>query len=282
MKDKVVIVTGANSGIGKVAALELAKKGATVVMLCRDGARGEKARTDIVGKSRNDSVHLMLCDLASQREIRSFVDRFRQRFDRLDVLLNNAGLTRAKRTLTEDGIETVFAVNHLACFLLTNLLLDVLKQSAPSRIVNVASEAHRGARLDFDNLQMERGYGVWEVYCRSKLCNVLFTYELARRLKGTGVTVNAVHPGTVRTNLWRNAPGFAQPLLSLAKPFMRSPEKGAETLVWLASSPQVQGVSEKYFIDLREAQSSPTTYDQEPARRLWEVSERLTGAGCGR
>jgi NAD(P)-dependent dehydrogenase (short-subunit alcohol dehydrogenase family) len=279
VKGKVCIITGANSGIGRAAALELAKKGATVVMVCRSRERGEKALRGIVQASGSRSVHLMVCDLASQRQIHEFVGQFEREFGRLDVLVNNAGLTRPNRTLTEDGIEQVFAVNHLGYFLLANLLLDLLKHSAPARVVNVASEAHRRTALDFGDLELAKGYSVWKVYCQSKLANILFTYELARRLAGTGVTANCVHPGRVRTNIWSNAPGIARPLLALAKLFMRSPEEGAVTLVWLASSPELEGVTGKYFVDLKEARSSPITYDGAAARRRWDVSERMTGPG---
>lgn len=280
MKGKVCVVTGASSGIGRVTALELAKLGATVAMVCRNPERGEAARDEIREESRSETVHLLIADLSSQKDIRRVAVEIGERFDRLDVLVNNAGLALPHRMLTEDGIEMVFAVNHIAYFLLTNLLVDMLKKSAPARIVNVASQAHRRATLDLDDIELTRGYSMWGAYCRSKLANILFTYELARRLSGTGVTVNAVHPGTVRTNIWAAAPAWVRPILAVASPFMRSPEKGAETLVWLASSPEVEGMSGRYFIDLRAAQSSPLTYDEALARRLWVTSERLASLGA--
>jgi NAD(P)-dependent dehydrogenase (short-subunit alcohol dehydrogenase family) len=219
---------------------------------------------------------MIIGDLSSRESIRQMAADFEGRFDRLDVLINNAGAWHPDRTLTIDGIEATFATNHLAYFLLTGLLTPLLKRSAPSRIVNVASEAHRWARLDFDDLQGDKSYGGWSAYSKSKLANILFTYELARRLDGTGVTANCLHPGTVRTELFRNLSGITGAAIKLATVFFRSPKKGAETTVYLASSPEVQGVSGKYFADCKEARSNEASYDEEAALRLWEMSERLT------
>ncbi|MFQ5793638.1 MAG: SDR family oxidoreductase [Candidatus Bipolaricaulia bacterium] len=246
MQGKTRIVTGANSGIGKATALGLAKLGVTVVMVCRNPRKGEAAMAEIKAQSGNESVDLMIADLSSQQSIRQLVADFTDRYQRLHVLINNAGLHLSRRFVTADGIETTFAVNHLASFLLTNLLLDVLKASAPARIVNVTSSAH-SRTMDFDNLQGEKQYNGMQTYTQSKLANILFTYELARRLEGTGVTVNCLHPGTVRSGLQRNLPR----IFRLLRLFFATPEKGAETSIYLASSPEVEGVSGKYFSDKR-------------------------------
>jgi len=275
MKDKVCLVTGANTGIGKVTARSLAESGATVVMVCRDKQKGEAARDEIKQKSGNQQVELMLADLSSQAQIRKLADEFKARYNRLDVLVNNAGVYLPKRTLTEDGLETTFAVNHLAYFLLTNLLLDLLKQSAPSRIVNVSSAAHHYGKVEFDNLQGEREYKGFAAYSNSKLENVLFTRELARRLADTGVTANALHPGAVATNIFRRLP---TPIEWLIKAFTLSPEKGAETSIYLATSPEIEGISGKYFDKKREARISAIAQDDELARRLWDESVKLTGS----
>jgi NAD(P)-dependent dehydrogenase (short-subunit alcohol dehydrogenase family) len=270
---KTCLITGANAGIGKVTALKLAQQGATVVMLCRNKEKGEAALNEIKQQSGNQNVDLLLADLSSQAEIRRVADEFKARHTRLDVLLNNAGVYLLNRTLTVDGVETTFAVNHLAYFLLTNLLLDILKQSAPSRIVSVSSEAHKFGKVEFDNLQGERQYKGIPAYGNSKLENILFTRELARRLAGTGVTANCLHPGAVATSIFRNTP---RPIERLIKLLTMSPEKGAETSVYLASSPEVEGVTGKYFEKKKENPPSLTAQDDNLALKLWEVSERLT------
>jgi retinol dehydrogenase 14 len=269
---KVVLVTGANSGIGKETAEGLAGMGATVVMVCRDRERGQSALDEIRSKTGNQSVELMICDLASQAQIRKLAEEFKQKHNRLDVLVNNAGLVLTRRTVTEDGFETTFAVNHLGYFLLTNLLLDVIKQSAPARIVNVASTAHRSGTIDFNDLQGERSYSTMRAYGQSKLANILFTYELARRLEGSGVTVNCLHPGVIGTNIFRSVLGLG----AMAKLFLKSPKKGAETSIYLATSPEVAQVTGKYFDDKKVVSSSPESYDKAIAQRLWQVSEQLT------
>jgi len=276
---KVCLVTGSSSGIGKATARGLALLGATVVLACRDSGRGEAARQEIVRESYNEDVSVGLVDLARFESVRSFADDFRQRFSRLDVLVNNAGIYASKRVVTADGFEATFAINHLAHFLLTNLLLDFLKSSAPSRIVNVSSAAHSGGHINFNNLQGERKYSGWKSYPQSKLANVLFTYELARRLEGTGVTVNCVHPGTVRTNFARNNGGFMGLIVRVFAPLMLSPEQGAKTVVWLASSPEVEHSTGKYFAKQSEMKSSKVSYDLEVAKHLWEVSRELTELG---
>jgi NAD(P)-dependent dehydrogenase (short-subunit alcohol dehydrogenase family) len=277
MQGKVCLVTGASSGIGKSTALGLAEMGATVVLACRSAERGDAARLDIIKASNNESVSLALVDLANFASVRSFANDFRRNFSRLDVLVNNAGIYSSKRVVTVDGFESTFAINHLGHFLLTNLLLELLKASAPSRIVNVSSEAQRSGHINFDDLQGERRYFGWKSYSQSKLANVLFTYELARRLKGTGVSVNCVHPGTVRTNFGRKNGGLLGVAVKVFAPFMLSAEEGAKTVVWLASSPELTGVTGRYFAKQSELKSSRESYDLEVANQLWEVSSELVG-----
>jgi len=285
MNGKTCIVTGANAGIGKATALGLAKMGAKVVMVCRSRERGEVALAEITRESGNDSVSLLLADLSSQTAIRNLAADFTATSPSLHVLINNAGMIPKRRTVTEDGLETQFAVNHLAYFLLTNLLLDKLKASAPARIINVSSKVHERASIDFDNLQSERSYRPTHVYAWTKLANVLFTYELARRLEGTGVTANCLHPGVVRTGFGKNNSGYAKLIFQtfqvVARPWILSPEKGAATSIYLASSPEVEGVTGKYFVDCRETPSSPASYDEDSQRRLWEVSEEMCGLKAG-
>jgi retinol dehydrogenase 14 len=276
MTGKTVLITGATSGVGKATAMGLANMGARVVMVGRDRGRGEAAMADIKERSGNASVGLMLADVSSQKEIRRLADEFRGAYPRLDVLINNAGVFRSERITTADGIEATFAVNHLAYFLLTNLLLDRLKASAPSRIVNVASADHSNGAIDFDDLQGEKGYGGAKAYSQSKLANVLFTYELARRLQGTGVTANCLHPGVVGTNLGSGVSGAFGFVVRALRPLMKSPEKGAETSIYLASSPEVEGVSGGYFVKKAEARSSKASHDERLATRLWEASAELT------
>jgi NAD(P)-dependent dehydrogenase (short-subunit alcohol dehydrogenase family) len=278
---KVCLITGSSSGIGKATASGLAALGATVVLACRDSGRGEAARQEIIRESNNQSVSVGLVDLARLDSVRSFADDFRQKYSRLDALVNNAGIYASRRIVTADGFESTFAVNHLAHFLLTNLLLELMKASAPSRIVNVSSEAQSRGHINFNDLQGERKYSGWKSYPQSKLANVLFTYELARRLEGTGVTVNCVHPGTVRTNFARNNGGFMGLIVRVFAPFMLSPEQGARTVVWLASSPEVEYSTGKYFANRSELRSSSESYDLEVAKHLWEVSRKLTGLGLG-
>jgi len=271
---KVCMITGGNSGIGKYTALGLAKMGATVVMVCRDGSKGEAARDEIVALtgSGKEKVDLILADLASMESVRKLADTFMARYERLHVLINNAGVILSKRSVTADGLETTFEVNYLSHFLLTNLLLGVLRASAPSRIINVSSGAHTGGHIDFDDLQGERGYRGTKAYSQSKLAQVLFTYELAKRLKGTGVTVNCVHPGAVATNWGRNSGGAMGFVLRLAGPFELSPEKGADTSVYLASSPDLADVTGRYFTKRKEVASSKESHDELEAQRLWQVS----------
>ena len=280
MAGRVYLITGATAGVGRETALALARTGATVVMVGRARERGEEARAAVRAASGNADVHLLLADLASQAQVRALAGRVASGFDRLDALVNNAAVVQGRRTPTGDGIETTFAVNHLAPFLLTRLLLDRLSASGPdARVVTVASEAHRRVRrgLDFDNLQGERRYSEWGAYGASKLANIMFTYALARRLEGTGVTANCLHPGFVRTGLGHKGSLPTRLVWALATPLMVSPRRAAETPVYVASSPEVAGVSGRYFVDRRPRESSAASYDEAAQEELWRVSERLTG-----
>jgi NAD(P)-dependent dehydrogenase (short-subunit alcohol dehydrogenase family) len=276
MRGRVCLVTGATSGIGAAAAEELATLGATVLVAGRDAERAA-ATVERIRQRTGGAAEYLLADLSSQQEVRRLAEAVCARHERLHVLVNNAGAVFTERRLSPDGLELTFALNHLAYFLLTGLLLDTLQASAPARIVNVASDAHQAATIDFDDLQAERGYSGFRVYGRSKLANLLFTYELARRLEGTGVTVNALHPGLVASRFATNLGGLARRLHPLARPFMLSPAQGARTIVYLASSPEVQGVTGRYFVSERDTTSSKASYDRAAAERLWQVSATLVG-----
>ena len=277
MDGKVCLVTGATRGIGRVAARELARMGATVLITARDPGRGRDTAEEI-RRDTGREVAVLPADLASQASVRELAAEVRRRTDRLQVLLNNAGAIYTTRQLSPDGHELTLALNHLGYFLLTNLLLDLLRSGAPSRVVNVASAAHRRGRIDWDDLQGERRYGGgWKAYSQSKLANILFTRELARRLQGSGVTANCLHPGVVATGFGHNNPTLFGTLVKLAAPLFISPARGADTAVWLATAPEVAGVSGEYFARRRPIPSTRAGQDPEAARRLWEVSERLTG-----
>ncbi|HVO22600.1 MAG TPA: SDR family oxidoreductase [Candidatus Margulisiibacteriota bacterium] len=271
------MITGATSGIGRATALALARIDAVLVLVCRDRGRADETVAAIRTATGSRNTEVMLADLSSQEAIRQLARDYLATDRPLHVLVNNAGIVNLHRTLTVDGIETVFAVNHLAYFLLTNLLLDRLKASAPARIVNVASDAHRFAALNFDDLGGERSYRTMRIYGQSKLANILFTYELARRLHGTAVTANCLHPGAVATGLGTNNGGWAKVVIAMLRPFFRTPASGAATSIYLASAPHVEGVSGKYFSNCKEARSSKESYDVAAARRLWQVSEQMTG-----
>jgi NAD(P)-dependent dehydrogenase (short-subunit alcohol dehydrogenase family) len=279
VRGKTILITGATSGIGLEAAVELARRGARVVLVGRGPRRTDAARADVMARSGSGEVSHLLCDFASQAAIRRLAEEFRGGHDRLDVLVNNAGGVNKKRVVTEDGIERTFAVNHLGYFLLTHLLCDLLVKSAPARVVTVASVGHRRGTLDFDDLGFERGgYSIMRAYGRSKLANVLFAAELARRLAGTGVSSNSLHPGAVATNIWSGAPLWAKPIIKiLYRPFFISAPEGAQAIVQLAASPELEGVTGKYFEGGQPVAPSPLAQDEALARRLWEVSAGLVG-----
>jgi NAD(P)-dependent dehydrogenase (short-subunit alcohol dehydrogenase family) len=276
MKNKICLITGATSGIGRATALALAEKGATVIVAGRDEKRCQKTVAQIKRETGNPNVNYLVGDLSVQAQVRQLAADFHSRYKRLDVLVNNAGAIFFRRQVSADGLEMTFALNHLAYFLLTNLLLDTLKASAPARIVNVASNSHYGQHLDFDNLELKRGYSPMRAYGRSKLANLYFTYELARRLEGTGVTANAMHPGFVKTNMAANNGWLVRLFLPLVHLSSLKPEEGARTIVYLASSADVEGVTGKYFVHERDVSSDPASYDESSAKRLWEISEEMT------
>lgn len=275
-----MLVTGATSGIGRVAALELARLGADVVIIARNPERGEAALAEFEGGG-SGKAELIVCDLAAQRSIRAAAAEFLDRFDQLHVLINNAGVLHGRRMITGDGLEATFAVNHMAYFLLTWLLLPVMEKSAPARIVNVSSAAHKRGHIDFDDLQAEKRYGQFRAYAQSKLANIVFTRELARRVEATGITVNAAHSGMVRTGFGRDASPLVRAIAPLLRPFMASPEQGAQTAIYLATSARVEGVTGEYFIGQNPARSSQESRDPEVARRLWQVSCALAGLDPG-
>ncbi len=279
MHGKTVLITGATNGIGLEAAVELARRGARMFLVGRDPGRTTAAVEQVKARSGSGEVASFLCDFSSQASIRQLAQEVLGRLDRLDVLVNNAGGVNKRRELTVDGIEKTFAVNHLGYFLLTNLLLDLIERSAPARIVTVASIGHRRGTLDFDDLGFERGgYWIMKAYTRSKLANVLFANELARRLAGTGVTSNSLHPGSVATNIWSGAPTWAKPLIQiLFRPFFLSVEEGAAFIVQLAADPALEGVTGKYFETGKEVAPSPLAQDEALARKLWDVSAAMTG-----
>lgn len=279
MQGQVAIVTGATDGIGKVAARELAARGATVVIVGRNPMKTPDVVNAIRKKTGNSHVAGLLADLSVMQQVRSLADEFRAEYDRLDVLVNNAGGFFLQRRESAEGLEMSFALNHLAYFLLTYLLLDMLKASAPARIVNVSSGAHYRGALNFDDLQMESGYNGMQQYSNSKLMNVMFTYELARRLEGTRVTANVLHPGTVATKFGANNWGLLGRLgRKVANLFSISAQEGAELPVYLATSQQVANVSGRYFEhDKGERESSQQSYDRDAQRRLWQVSAEITG-----
>jgi NAD(P)-dependent dehydrogenase (short-subunit alcohol dehydrogenase family) len=274
MAGKVVLVTGATSGIGESTARGLAAIGATVVVVGRSEERSQAASERIQQAGGTGKVHPLVADLASQGDVRALARDFVDRFDRLDVLVNNAGVDVGTRSVTPEGLELTFAVNYLAPFLLTTLLLDVLRASAPSRILNLASAAHRAGRIDFDDLQSERRFGQ-RAYNNSKLALVVFTYELARRLQGSGVAANCVDPGFVKTSLGSTMPLGYRLVGMLMWPFMAGPEKGARTSIWAASNPELAQVTGAYFKAERQAETTPQTNDRATAERLWQVSEAL-------
>lgn len=280
MQGKICLVTGATSGMGKETALGLARMGATVILVARNKSRGEETRQEIMRQSDNSNIDLLLADLSSQQEVRTLADEFKAKYQQLHVLVNNAGAVFTKRQTTVDGLEMTFALDHLAYFLLTNLLLDTLKASAPTRIINISSQAQGFGKINFDDLQGEKHYGLlgFGAYGQAKLANVMFTYELARRLQGTGVTVNAVGPGPVATNFGMSNRGIFGALTKFAMRSAKSPADAARTAIRLASAPELQGETGKFYYNEREIHSSKLSHNVATQKRLWEVSEVLTKA----
>ena len=278
MVGKVCLVTGATSGIGKVTATALAAQGATVIIAARNQEKAAETVHWIKSETANEAVDYLLADFSDLQQVCHLANEFKARYSRLDVLVNNAGSFFNTRRETPYGVEKTFLVNHLAPFLLTNLLLEMLQSSAPSRIVNVSSDGHKQGTMDFDDLGFQRGYFGMKAYGRSKLANVLFTYELARRLAGSEVTVNALHPGHVATDIWKTDFSFFGPVLKWTMGLIAlTPEQGADNTIYLASSAEVESVTGKYFVKREPVQSSPLSYDVGVAQRLWEVSANLTG-----
>ncbi|MGB7290269.1 MAG: SDR family oxidoreductase [Candidatus Macondimonas sp.] len=270
MTGKLCLVTGANSGIGLATATKLARMGAHVVMVCRDAARGEAARDQIRRLTGNQQVDLLQADLADLSQVRGVAEDYQARYPRLDVLIHNAGLMKKRREVSADGHELQLAVHFLAPFLLTHALRDALEAASAARVVSVASMLHRFGKLDFDDLHAARRYSMWRQYGASKLATIVFTYELARRLENTNITANCLHPGVIGSNIESNPRWL--------RPFLASPETGARTPVYLASSPEMEGVTGRYFIACSPRDSSPASRNPAVARQLWQVGEELTGA----
>ncbi len=276
MQGKVCLVTGSSSGMGLVTARELASMGATVVMLCRNRAKGEAVQAEIKAASSNAQVDLIIADLSELSQVRRATNEFKQHYTQLHVLINNAGGMNAERKETSDGLEVTFVTNYLAPFLLTQLLLDVLKTSAPARVINVSAPAHKIGKIDFADLQSEHHYNALTAYAQAKLAQIYFTYELAERLKGTGVTVNSLDPGHVVSNFNNSTKGLMHIIAEVIYFFDgRSPEQGAQTILYLATSPEIESVSGKYFLDCKQIPSSKRSYDVAVRQRLWSISEAL-------
>jgi NAD(P)-dependent dehydrogenase (short-subunit alcohol dehydrogenase family) len=281
MKDKICLVTGATNGIGKATALALAQMGATVVIVGRNPAKCAAVVNEIKHISGNDAVEALSADLSIMAEVKQVAEQFKAKYNKLHVLVNNAGAAFGTRQLTSEGFEKTFALNHLSYFLLTNLLLDTLKASAPARIINVSSDAHKGAHLNFDDLHSEQGNFVFNAYGRSKLAVVVFSYELARRLSGTGVTCNVLHPGLVYTGFASNMGAVPSAVINLFMRFVGlTPEQGALTSVYLATSPIVEKVTGKYWEKSKAVPSGRATYEEATWTRLWEVSDKMVGASA--
>ena len=272
------LITGANSGIGKAAAKGLAKLGASIILVSRNHTRGERTLNELKQNTGSNKFHLFITDLSSQKSIIDLAANIKSKFNCIDILINNAGAYFSKRHITIDGIEATLAVNYLSRFFLTNLLLDKVLLSKQGRIINVSGELHRKGRLNFENMEYPGNYSAFKAVSQSRLADILFVYELSRRLKNTKVTCNCLHPGFVATNIINNDPDSSllkRIIYKSISPFLKSPEKGAETVIYLASSPEVANVSGKYFIDKKCVQSSPVTYDEDIAKRLWKVSEQM-------
>ena len=274
LQGKVCVITGATSGIGKETAKTLASKGASLVLPIRDSLKGDILKDEILEQTPDARIDLMHCNLGSFDSIRNFVKEFKSKYDKLHILINNAGIWETKRNLSEDGVEMNFAVNHLAPFLMTNLLLDTIKNSSPARIINVSSDAHRTFKINFSDIEYEKRYFSFKVYSQSKLANILFTKKLSQMLRGNDVTVNCLHPGLVSTGLFEKMPKL---MTGLMKPFMLTPAKGAETIIYLATSPEVEKTSGEYFAKKKTKKPASEALRQDVANKLWEVSEKYVG-----
>ncbi|HET8865145.1 MAG TPA: SDR family oxidoreductase [Gracilimonas sp.] len=277
MNNKLCIITGANSGIGFQTAKALADKGAYIVMVCRNEDKAEAAKKQIFEETSNPGINIVLCDFAIQSEIRKATEVIKKNYDKIDVLINNHGFLASEKVETVDGLEMTFAVNHIGYFLFTNLLLDQIKAADSGRIVSVASEAHRAGEFDPENIQLEENFSPWKAYGNSKLFNIMFTKELARRLKNTNVTANSLHPGVVSSNFAQSGSWIMKTLFTIGKLFFISPKKGAETSIYLASSDEVKEVNGAYFKNKKAASPSKTARDEAAAKELWEISEKLCG-----
>ena len=270
LKNKTAIITGATSGIGRVTAIDIAREGARMVLPVRNIEKGKALKDEIEKETGNTNVEIMHCNLASLDSVRQFAKDFQKKHDKLHLLVNNAGLWETKRKESDDGIEMNFAVNHLAPFLMTNLLLDTIKKSAPARIISVASTAHKYGKMRFNDPEGKKSWGSMQSYAQSKLANILFTRRLARDLEGSGVTANCLHPGVVNTQLFSKLPGVIQKISSL---FMITPEKGAQTSIYLATSPDVENITGEYFDKRKIAKTTAHARDMQVADTLWEVSK---------
>lgn len=272
---KTVVITGANTGIGKETAIDLAKRGARVIMACRDMEKGQAALKEVVENSANENVALMKLDLSDTKSIREFADNINKDEEKLHILLNNAGVMVCPYGKTADGFEMQIGVNHMGHFLLTHLLLDLIKKSAPSRIVTVSSMAHLFGSINLDDINSEKSYDKKAAYAQSKLANVLFTRSLAKRLEGTGVTAYSLHPGVVQTDLWRHLSGPQQFVMKVVSPFTKSSSQGAQTSIYCAVEPSLEKESGGYYSDCAPAKCSAKAEDDDLAQRLWELSCRL-------
>lgn len=278
MSNRIALVTGATAGIGKETARGIAETGATVVLVARNKAKGEAVARELKNSTKNERIDLLTADLSSLSEIRRCADEFKAKYDRLEILVNNAGAIFDQREATADGLEMTFALNHISYFLLTNLLLDVIKQNSPARIVSVSSKAHSFGKIEFNNLQSEKKFSKLGSYANSKLMNVLFTYELARRLKDTNVTANCLNPGAVASDFGKDLSGLFSLFVKLGrKTFFISPKKGAETSIYLATSPEIEGVTGKYFDEKKAVPSLEISSDESLQKRLWKISEEIVG-----
>ncbi len=277
MKNKTVLITGANSGIGKATAMDLASKGAHIVMVCRNKEKAEIAKKEIIEKTKNNTIDIIIADISSLNDVRRAAKEFSQNHSKLDVLINNAGLIFGQRENSVDGIEATFATNHLGHFLLTHLLLDTIKNTAKARIIHLSSVAHTMAKPNWDDIENKKKYDFARVYAEAKLYTLMFSNELAKRLEGTGITSNAVHPGLVGSNFGKTSKNWYEYVIMLVQPFLISNEKGAETSIHLASSSEVENISGKYFAKKKITNPSSTSQDKESWKKLWEISEKMAG-----